>query len=180
MGSVIIFCHTFYGNVNYFEIREEALKADETLSYFFDEPSLLVVNLNSIKVYLTLALLGIYGLVFFAIIVGYYFIKILRLLNYKQRSFTSFKTTRMIFISNVVQFTVTVVYLVIPFTIFFMLSIFDIPYSGPIVMVALTFCSFHCILEFSASFYFILPYRKFIKKRIILWVKRRPISNIIC
>ncbi|KAE9548543.1 hypothetical protein FO519_008246 [Halicephalobus sp. NKZ332] len=69
-------------------------------------------------------------------------------------------------ISIIAQALVTLVFELLPFTFLFACIKFKIPNSGPTTEVLEIFAVTHTIVEYCITLYFVLPYRRFVKRKI--------------
>ena len=142
------------------QIRQWALEYDPFLENYFDEPSFFVVphwmvDTPSVAV---LCLIG------FLILISGVFLIFFMYLALKFRSVTAAKLKYSLIMSSIVQVFMTGFLLVIPITFFFVFVAFDIRKSATSTCACLCVIMSHCLVEYFATLYYILPYRKYIKK----------------
>ena len=138
-------------------ILEWAVEYDPELGEFFDEPSFFMIphSYHDIPILIGIAFLS--GLYLFFAFVIYYFLKQIRKNNYLSIS----RLQASLIASSIVQVTLTCAFLFTPLFVFLFCIRFDI--SAPQAMtLLLCFMSTHSIVDFLATLYFVLPYRKFI------------------
>ncbi|KAE9548205.1 hypothetical protein FO519_008585 [Halicephalobus sp. NKZ332] len=73
---------------------------------------------------------------------------------------------RALILSCIIQIGITFVFLLIPVMVFFYCLTYGISYAGPITMISLCVLSLHAIMEMLATTYFVLPYRRFVLRKL--------------
>uniref|UniRef100_A0AC34FA84 G-protein coupled receptors family 1 profile domain-containing protein n=1 Tax=Panagrolaimus sp. ES5 TaxID=591445 RepID=A0AC34FA84_9BILA len=140
-------------------MQKQAAKYDP---FFIEiiEPSMVFVDSEKVKYFV----FGFFALdiiiIIFAAFVIVYFIYLV------QTSKTATKMQQSLIISSTAQISITLILLFIPLGVIIACVGFQIPHTSEYACLCFSITSFHGILEFIATLYFVLPYRRYLKKQI--------------
>ena len=138
---------------------EQALNFSEYLGPFIHERTFFFISeeIHLVPDILVVILLSVLTVVFIGVII---------LMKRELRKVLKTDIQRMLIISCIAQVLVTLIFEFLPFFFLFLSLIVKIPYSGPIMEVMEILALTHTFAEYCVTLYFVLPYRRFIRKKL--------------
>ncbi|KAE9548640.1 hypothetical protein FO519_008152 [Halicephalobus sp. NKZ332] len=163
LSILICFVAGKFLSIDHDTIVEKAIEFSPVLSRFANEPTFIMIdkNFGFPIIIVTWAFLLIMSTLFIIVAMALIF-------EMTRNTYTSnsLKLQKALILSCIVQIGITFVFLFIPVMVFFYHLTFGYVYAGPISMIFLCIVSLHAIIEMLATTYFVLPYRKFVLRKL--------------
>ncbi|KAE9548204.1 hypothetical protein FO519_008584 [Halicephalobus sp. NKZ332] len=145
-------------------MARKAIEFSPALSKFTNEPTFVFIDREFgfpmvIAVWITLIIIS----VLFGIVATTLFFE----LKHNRYAVKKLELQKTLILSCIVQIGITIVFLFIPIMVFFYYLTFGYVYAGPITMIVFCVFCLHAIAEMVATIYFVLPYRRFVMKRLL-------------
>ena len=150
------------------QIYQWAREYDADLAVLFSHPTFFMIPSETLDNFILISLSILTIIIILCIISGIGFIYFLQSVNIKIA--LKRKVQRSVMLSAAVQILLTVFFLFIPVFMFFFYIRFRIKHSTKWIQVFTFMLTSHCFLDYTATLYFVLPYRRFIRER--LFIKR--------
>uniref|UniRef100_A0A914Q3R9 Uncharacterized protein n=1 Tax=Panagrolaimus davidi TaxID=227884 RepID=A0A914Q3R9_9BILA len=177
VSIIVIFTYilTFYTFSYVFSPSKETIlqwTEEYNLEAFLIEPAFTIVPYSYLSnaCFFLLIILPFLGGIFIALLI--FFIYLVK----SKQSLTVAKLSRSLIVSSLAQILCTFIFLLLPFSFMVITWYFKIPNTANIICVINCIIASHSLMEFIATLYFIIPYRKFVLK---LYEKIRNFYNPI-
>ena len=151
------------------QIYKWAREYNTELVPYFEQPTFFIVPHEMTDIPIIIALSTLLLIIVLCVVSGVTFIYSLK--SVKTKVSLDKKVQRSIMLSAIVQMLLTVFFLFFPIVMFFCYIIFEVQYSGKSMQVFMCMLTSHCYLDFIATLYFVIPYRRFIMKKLPMKTK---------
>ena len=150
------------------QVHKWAKEYDTNLVLLFNQSTFFFIPHEMINVIVMISLILIILFAILCIVSGVMFIFYFRYMEIKTTR--NKKIQKSVSLSALVQIFLTIFFLFIPVIIFFFNIEFKIRNSGKWMQVLMCVVTSHCFLDYIATLYFVLPYRRFLVN-MISWIR---------